>query len=462
MTPRFADPDDDAISLRLIEIADAPEAIAALDEPERDWAEAHRFTGALGEFVILPDGTGGILEALVGWGNAAGRAKRRFAIADFATKAPAGTWHIESPLSEEDADEAALGWLLSAYRFDRYKKTRPQAAMLAAPEGVDAERIEAIAAAAYLARDLINTPTNDMGPDALEAAAQTIADEHQAQITATRGDDLLTDNFPLIHAVGRAAPEAPRLIDMQWGDKDAPMVTLVGKGVCFDTGGLDLKPAAGMRWMKKDMGGAANVLALADMIMTRGLRVRLRVLIPAVENSVASSAFRPGDVLTARNGLTVEIGNTDAEGRLVLADALTLASEEAPDLILDMATLTGAARVALGPDLPPYFTDDEALSAELADAATRARDPLWRLPLWSAYDEDLNSSIADLDNAPPGGFAGAITAALFLRRFVGAGIPWAHFDIFGWTPASKPARPKGGECMAARACFDMLEARYGD
>ena len=462
MTPRFADTDDDAIPLRLIEAADAAEAVGGLDEAERDWAEAHQFAGALGEFVLLPDGSGGILEALVGWGDAAGRARRRFAIADFAAKAPAGVWHIESPLSEEDADEAALGWLLAAYRFDRYKTQRPQAARLAAPEGVDADRIEAIAAAAYLARDLINTPTNDMGPEALEAAARTLADEHEAEMTTTRGDDLLARNFPLIHAVGRAGPEAPRLIDIQWGAEDAPMVTLVGKGVCFDTGGLDLKPAAGMRLMKKDMGGAANILALAQMIMSRGLRVRLRVLIPAVENSVSATAFRPGDVLTARNGLTVEIGNTDAEGRLVLADALALASEESPDLILDMATLTGAARVALGPDLPPYFTDDEALSAELTEAASRVRDPLWRLPLWSPYDDDLKSAVADLDNAPPGGFAGAITAALFLRRFVGAGIPWAHFDIFGWTPASKPGRPKGGECMAARACFDMLEARYGD
>lgn len=462
MTPRFADSDDDAIPLRLIEAADAREAVAELDEAERDWAELHQFAGALGDFVLLPDGSGGILEALVGWGDAAGRAKRRFAIADFAAKAPAGVWRIESPLSEEDADEAALGWLLSAYRFDRYKTQRPQAARLAAPEGVDAGRVEAIAAAAYLARDLINTPASDMGPEALEAAARALADAHQADIAVIRGDDLLAQNFPMIHAVGRAGPEVPRLIDMRWGADDAPMITLVGKGVCFDTGGLDLKPAAGMRWMKKDMGGAANVLALAQMIMTEGVNVRLRVLIPAVENSVSATAFRPGDVLTARNGLTVEIGNTDAEGRLVLADALSLASEENPDLILDMATLTGAARVALGPDLPPYFTDDEALSAELADAANRVRDPMWRLPLWSAYDEDLKSPIADLDNAPPGGFAGAITAALFLRRFVGAGIPWAHFDIFGWTPASKPGRPKGGECMAARACFDMLEARYGD
>lgn len=462
MTPRFAEPDQDATPLRLIKQADAAEAVDALDEAERDWAAAHGFTGALGEYVLLPDGSGGVLEALVGWGDAAGRAKRRFAIADFAAKAPAGAWRIESPLSEEEAEEAALGWLLSAYRFDRYKKSKAQAATLVAPEGVDAERTETIAAAACLARDLINTPTNDMGPEALEAAARALADEHEAEMAVTRGDDLLARNFPMIHAVGRAGPEAPRLIDLTWGPADAPMITLVGKGVCFDTGGLDLKPAAGMRFMKKDMGGAANVLALAQMIMVRRLPVRLRVLIPAVENSVSAGAFRPGDILTARNGLTVEIGNTDAEGRLVLADALTYASEETPDLIVDMATLTGAARVALGPDLPPYFTDDEGLSAELAAAAAKSRDPLWRLPLWSPYDQDLNSPVADLDNAPTGGFAGAITAALFLRRFVAPGVPWAHFDIFGWTPASRPARPKGGECMAARACFEMLETRYGE
>ena len=457
MIPKFADPDDDATPLRLIEQADAAEALGALDEAERDWAEAHGFTGALGEFVLIPDGAGGVVEALVGWGDAAARAARRFSIADFAARAPKGAWRIESPLSEEEADEAALGWLLAAYRFDRYKTAKPQAARLVVPEGVDAARTEAIAEAAYLARDLINTPTNDMGPDALETAARDLADRHGAALAVIRGDDLLESNFPLIHAVGRAGPEAPRLIDLTWGDPAAPLVTLVGKGVCFDTGGLNLKPAGGMRLMKKDMGGAANVLALAHMVMARNLPVRLRVLIPAVENSVASASFRPGDVLTARNGLTVEIGNTDAEGRLVLADALSLASEEAPGLLIDMATLTGAARVALGPDLPPFFTDDETLATNLAAGARAARGPLWRMPLWSPYDEDLRSPVADLDNAPAGGFAGAITAALFLRRFVGPGIPWVHFDIYGWVPSARPGRPKGGECMAARACFEMLE-----
>ena len=297
MTPRFADPDEDATPLRLIEQADAADALGALSEAERDWAMAHGFTGALGEFVLLPDGAGGVVEALVGWGNEAERSTRRFAIADFAAKAPAGAWRIESPLSEEEADEAALGWLLSAYRFDRYKKAKPQAAELVAPEGVDAARTEIIAAAACLARDLINTPTNDMGPEALEAAARALADEHQAEMAVTRGDDLLARNFPMIHAVGRAGPEAPRLIDIIWtgaDDADAPMITLVGKGVCFDTGGLNLKPASGMRFMKKDMGGAANVLALAHMIMARSLPVRLRVLIPAVEKLCVRVGFSPG------------------------------------------------------------------------------------------------------------------------------------------------------------------------
>ncbi|MGB0505700.1 MAG: leucyl aminopeptidase family protein [Pikeienuella sp.] len=461
MNPKFADIDADAIPLRLVETVECDEILEALDEPQRDWAQLHGFTGRLGQIAILPDGAGGIDEALFGWGDAAARAKRRFAIADFAANAPAGVWQIESPMRTRDAEEAALGWLLAAYRFDRYRKTTPQKAQLIAPEGIDAGRIEAIATGAYLARDLINTPPNDMGAAALEEAARELADTHGAAINVTTGDDLLTQNFPMIHAVGRAGPDAPRLIDMTWGDEKAPKITLVGKGVCFDTGGLDLKPAAGMRLMKKDMGGAANVLALAHMVMTRKLPVRLRVLIPAVENSVSSTAFRPGDILTSRQGLSVEIGNTDAEGRLVLADALTLGSEEKPDLMINMATLTGAARVAMGPDLAPFFTDSDQLATDLSTAADYVRDPLWRLPLWAPYEDDLNSPVADLDNAPAGGFAGAITAALFLRRFVGTGINWAHFDIYGWTPAAKPARPKGGECMAARAAFAMLEARYG-
>ncbi len=461
MTPEFAPVSAPALPLRLIEAAAAEAALKALPAAHRAWAASQGFTGALGQTVLLPDSKGGIAGALFGWGTARKRAARRFAIADFAASAPASAWRIEGDLSAGEAEEAALGWLLSAYRFDRYKTMTPQKATLVAPDGVDAARIVTIARAAWLARDLINTPTNDMGPVALESAARKLAKAHKARVNVTVGDALLTENFPMIHAVGRAAAEEPRLIDITWGKRNHPKVTLVGKGVCFDTGGLDLKPAAGMRLMKKDMGGAANVLALAAMVMTQKLPVQLRVLIPAVENSVSANAFRPGDILTSRAGLTVEIGNTDAEGRLVLADALTLACEDKPDLLLDMATLTGAARVATGLDLPPYFTDDAALATDLEAAAAAARDPIWRLPLYDPYEEDLSSPIADLDNAPGGGFAGAITAALFLRRFVTEGTPWAHFDIHGFTNTAKPGRPKGGECMAARACFAMLEARYG-
>ncbi len=332
---------------------------------------------------------------------------------------------------------------------------------MVAPENIDPNRLKVIATGVYAARDLINTPANDMGPTKLEAAAKELAEAHEAEFSSIVGDDLLAQNFPMIHTVGRASVDAPRLLDMRWGDEDAPKVTLVGKGVCFDTGGLDLKTAAGMRQMKKDMGGAACILALAHMIMATGLPVRLRVLIPAVENAVSGNAFRPGDILPTRKGLTVEIGNTDAEGRLVLSDALTLASEEEPELIIDMATLTGAARIAMGLDLSPVFCNDDEMTADIVEGGQLARDPVWPMPLWDPYDDDLKSPHADIDNAPPGGYGGAITAALFLRRFVGEGISWAHFDIMASNNTAKPGRPKGGECMTARACFAMLEKRYG-
>ena len=323
-----------------------------------------------------------------------------------------------------------------------------------APEGVDAARIEAIAKGEALTRDLINTPANDMGPVALEAAASALAQAHGAQFHVIRGEALLDENFPLIHTVGRASDQAPRLIDMRWGEI-GPKLTLVGKGVCFDTGGLNLKPGASMALMKKDMGGAATVMGLAEMIMALGLKVQLRVLIPAVENAVSSNAFRPGDILTSRQGLTVEINNTDAEGRLVLADALSFGAEDTPDLMISMATLTGAARVAVGPDLAPYFSDDSAFVSALEAGAARAQDPVWRLPFWEPYEAMIEPGIADLDNAPSGGFAGCITAALFLRRFAGE-TNYAHFDVYGWNPAAKPARPKGGVGMAARALLEAL------
>jgi len=346
-----------------------------------------------------------------------------------------------------------LGWLLQSYRFDRYKSHGAMKAALVAPTGVDARRIEVTAEGEKLARDLINTPSSDMGPDALEAAARDLAGQHGASIAVTHGDELLDKNFPMIHAVGRASDEAPRLLDMSWGS-NGPKLTLVGKGVCFDTGGLNIKPGSSMGLMKKDMGGAANVLGLAHMIMSLGLEIQLRILIPAVENAIDGSAFRPQDVLTARNGLTVEINNTDAEGRLVLADALALGAEGEPDLMISIATLTGAARVAVGPDLAPFFSDD-AFAAGLAVAAAKAADPVWRMPFHDPYEKMVEPAIADLDNAPAGGFAGSITAALFLRRFAG-NARYAHFDIYGWNPAALPGRPKGGVGQGIRALLEGL------
>jgi leucyl aminopeptidase len=355
---------------------------------------------------------------------------------------------------------ALLGLALGGYAFSRYRKHQGRDVAFAVPEGVDGEPVRRRAEAIFLVRDLINTPASDMGPEALERAAHDLAAAHGAEVAVIAGDELLAQNFPMIHAVGRAAAQAPRLIDLTWGRPDAPKLALVGKGVCFDTGGLDIKPASGMLLMKKDMGGAANVLGLAALVMGGRLDVRLRVLIPAVENAISGNAFRPGDVLRSRKGPTVEIGNTDAEGRLVLADALALADEEEPDLLIDMATLTGAARVALGPDLPPFFTDDEALAAALVAASAAVADPLWRMPLWSPYDKKLASKVADLNNVTTDGFAGAVTAALFLRRFVDRARSWAHLDVFGWCPVEKPHCPVGGEAQGIRAIETVLAERY--
>jgi leucyl aminopeptidase len=376
-------------------------------------------------------------------------------LAKAATVLPAGNWALSSNLSAEDLAEAALGWLLAQYRFDRYRKTEMnRAARLVVPQGVDGARIAAIAAGECLTRDLINTPASDMGPEELEAAFRALAKQFKATVAVTKGDDLLTQNFPMIHAVGRASSRAPRLLDLQWGTK-GPLLVLVGKGVCFDTGGLDIKPSAGMLLMKKDMGGAATVMGLAQMIMELRLPLRLRVLIPAVENAISGNAMRPRDILTSRKGLTVEINNTDAEGRLVLADALALADESEAALIVSMATLTGAARVAVGPDLAPFYTDDENVAGALTQAAVQVRDPVWRMPLWPGYEAMIEPGIADLDNAPSGGFAGSITAALFLRRFV-ANPRYLHFDIYGHQPMDAPARPKGGVGQGARALLDAL------
>jgi leucyl aminopeptidase len=433
----------------------------ALDPAARAFADAAGFGPRAGRQLLLPGPNGALTGVLFGIENADEAAPDRFRPGTLATSLPPGAYRFGN--APHDARLAALAFALGSYRFTRYRKADDKPAQLELPDGVDGEDLSRIVEGVTLARDLINTPANDMGPPDLEAAARALASRHGASVRAIVGDDLLAENFPLIHAVGRAADRAPRLIDIGWGDAAHPKVTLIGKGVCFDTGGLDIKPESGMLNMKKDMGGAATLLALAHMLMARGarLRLRLRVLIPAVENSIAGNAFRPRDIYRSRKGITVEIGNTDAEGRLILADALALAGEETPDLIIDMATLTGAARVALGPEVVPFYTDDEKLAAEVAQHAAAQADPLWRLPLWSPYDALLDSKVADVNNVTSGGFAGSITAALFLRRFVRAATPWLHCDIFAWNPAAKPGRPEGGECQAARALYALLTERYG-
>ncbi len=458
MSAQFAAPTDAAIPIDVIasdqfehfETEAAAETVA--------WAKANGFTGKLGQVLCVPS-QGGISRALVGWGTSQQRARGRLHFGHAALKLPEGVYAIASGLDGTALDEAALAWLLSGYVFDRYKKKTAPKARLVAPVGVDAARLETIAAGDFLTRDLINTPASDMGPEMLEAAFLKVAGDHGAKAEVIRGEDLLAQNFPMVHAVGRASDQVPRLLDMSWGDAGDPKITLVGKGVCFDTGGLNIKPGGSMGLMKKDMGGAATVLGLAHMIMALGVKVRLRVIVPAVENSISAGAFRPQDVLTSRKGLTVEINNTDAEGRLVLADALALADEDAPDLLVCKATLTGAARVALGPDVMPFYTDGDALAEELTTAGAEVADPLWRMPFWDPYEGMIEPDVADLDNAPAGGFGGSITAALFLRRFVEKTVNFVHLDIYGWTPSALPGRTKGGACMSARAMLQVVEAR---
>ena len=449
----FAAPDTEATPLYLLN-EDGLDAFLQ-DQPDHvaSWVRANGFSAGLGQAVLIPGDDGAPTYALGGFGSDAARSRGRFPLAAVAAALPAGTYRLASSLPSGDLETEALGWLLTGYGFHRYAGEARPKARLVAPDGIDAARVEALAAGEALTRDLINTPASDMGPDELEAAARDLATAYGATISVISGDDL-TKDYPMIHAVGRASTRAPRLIDMSWGSS-GPKLTLVGKGVCFDTGGLNLKPGASMGLMKKDMGGAATVLGLARDIMALGLPLQLRVLVPAVENSVSGNAFRPGDILTSRKGLTVEINNTDAEGRLVLADALALADEGQPDLIVSMATLTGAARVAVGQDLAPFYVDNDATAAALSSAAARVSDPVWRMPFHDPYEPEIEPGIADLDNAPAGGFAGSITAALFLRRFV-TETPYMHFDIYGWTKSSFPARPKGGVGMGARALLDAL------
>jgi leucyl aminopeptidase len=425
----------------------------------RQFALAHDFAAKPGKCLILPSADGQIAQVIFGLEDEGARFRDPFRPGALPGLLPPGTYRFAN--APHDTRLATLAFALGSYRFGRYRRADAPDVKLVPSDGIDVADIERMAEAAQLARDLINTPSNDMGPEELAQAAEGLAKRFGASFNCIVGDELPRQNFPLIHAVGMASPRAPRLIDIGWGDPAHPKVTLVGKGVCFDTGGLDLKPSSGMLIMKKDMGGAANVLALALMVMDAKLKVRLRVLIPAVENAVAGNAFRPLDIFPSRKGLSVEIGNTDAEGRLVLADALALADEEKPDLLVDLGTLTGAARVALGPDLPPFYTNDETLALDIARLANQENDPLWRLPLWPAYDAWLDSKVADINNAPSGGFAGSIICALFLQRFVEASKSWLHVDIYGWTPSAKPARPEGGECQAARAIYKCLSERYG-
>ncbi|WP_316198195.1 MULTISPECIES: leucyl aminopeptidase family protein [unclassified Bradyrhizobium] len=425
----------------------------------RQFADANGFAAKPGACLILPAPDGQIAQVLFGLEDDAAKHRDLFRPGALAGLLPAGTYRFAN--QPHDARLAALAFALGSYRFSRYRKADGSEVRLAVPDGTDAAELTRIAEAAALARDLVNTPSNDMGPAELALAAQQLAERHGASFSCIVGDELVQQNFPLIHAVGMASTRAPRLIELVWGDPAHPKVTLVGKGVCFDSGGLDLKTSSGMLLMKKDMGGAANVLALAQMVMGAKLKVRLRVLIPAVENAVSGSAFRPLDVFPSRKGVTVEIGNTDAEGRLILADALAFADEEKPDLLIDMGTLTGAARVALGPELPPFYTQDDALAAEVARCAAAENDPLWRMPLWAPYDSWLDSKVATINNAPSNGFAGSITCALFLQRFVEHAKSWLHLDIYAWTPSAKPGRPEGGECQGARALYKLLSERYG-
>jgi leucyl aminopeptidase len=435
-----------------------PELRERLDSRQRAFADAAGFEPKAGRHLLLPTTEGGLAGVLFALEGADDPHKDLFRPGALSVLLPAGAYRFAN--APHDARLAALAVALGSYRFTRYRKQEQKDIRLEVPAGVDGDELSRIAEGVWLARDLINTPANDMGPAELEAAARALAERHGAKVHTIVGD-LLEQSFPLIHAVGRAAARPPRLIDVSWGDPGHPKVTLVGKGVCFDTGGLDIKTETGMLNMKKDMGGAATMLALAHMLMGRGAKLRLRVLIPAVENAISGSAFRPRDVYRSRNGLTVEIGNTDAEGRLILADALALADEEEPELIADMATLTGAARVALGTEIPPVYTDDDELAVGLARFAASENDPVWRMPLWRPYDQLLDSKVADINNVSSGNFGGSITAALFLRRFVTAAKTWLHCDIFAWNQTSKPGRPEGAECQVARALYALLTARYG-
>jgi len=456
MHPIFVTADKQAVPILFVTAKTFTEATKILDAREHVFIKAAGFEPKPGKHLLVPNETGKLAGMLFGLEDADDPVKDLFRPGALAGLMPAGTYRFAN--APHDARLAALAIALGSYQFARYRKAQARDVRLVVPDGVDGEDLSRIVEAATLARDLINTPSNDMGPAELEDAARALAKQHGAKVQVTSGDKLAKE-FPLVAAVGAGSARAPRLIDITWGKDSNPKITLVGKGVCFDTGGLDIKSDAGMLNMKKDMGGAATAFALGHMIMARKLKVKLRIIVPAVENSISGTSFRPRDIYKSRKGISVEIGNTDAEGRLILADALALASEEKPALIVDFATLTGAARVALGPDVPPFFTDDDALAGEFMDCGAAENDPVWRLPLWRPYEAMLDSKVADLNNVGASGHGGAITAALFLRRFVDVS-SWLHLDIFAWTPSAKPGRPEGAELQSARALYAMLSARY--
>ena len=456
MHPIFVKTGEPSVPILFVTTTNFDKTIEIIDDRERTFLRAAGYEPKPGRHLIVPAADGKLAGVLFGLENADEPMKDLFRPGALATLLPPGTYRFAN--APHDARLAALAFALGAYQFTRYRKADERKVRLVVPDGVDGDDLTRIVEGAALARDLINTPSNDMGPAELEDSARALAKQHGASISIT-GGDALEKNFPLVAAVGAGSPRAPRLIDITWGSVTDPKITLVGKGVCFDTGGLDIKNDTGMLNMKKDMAGGATALGLAHMIMARKLKVRLRVIIPAVENSISGTSFRPRDIYTSRKGISVEIGNTDAEGRLILADALALADEDKPALIADFATLTGAARVALGPELPPFFTDDDALAGELAGHAAAENDPLWRMPLWRPYETMLDSKVADTNNVSTGGHGGAITAALFLRKFVAAK-SWLHFDIFAWTPAARPGRPEGAELQSARALYALLCARY--
>ncbi|WP_231712360.1 leucyl aminopeptidase family protein [Vineibacter terrae] len=456
MSLPFLDRAPAAVPVAVVAPSDWTAWLKRQSAPARTWLQASGISGKSGDFALLPGDEGRAQLAVL----VRSATSTMWDYGALAGKLPAGDYCLVGDTAPVSTADACIAFALGSWRFTRYRGDVKSQPRLVWPAKCDRGAVERTVNGICLARDLITTPSNDMGPAELAAAARQLARRHRARFSVIAGNELLRRNYPVIHAVGRASTRAPRLVDIVWGRPSAPKVTLVGKGVCFDSGGLDLKPASGMLMMKKDMGGAATVLAAAAMVMAARLNVRLRVLIPAVENSVSGNAFRPLDVIKSRKGVTVEIGNTDAEGRLILCDALAEAAREEPALIIDVATLTGAARVALGPDVPALFSNDDELADSLLKAAKEREDPLWRLPLWRGYRRFLDSKVADINNAGQSPFGGAITAALFLQTFVPDSVPWAHIDTMAWNQTSQPGRPEGGEAMGARAIYGMLAAKY--